>query len=377
MALGKRVVLHVGVPKSGTSFLQAGLHEHRERLLDLGVLNPTERKADVYHAALELRGQEAPWGHRPGSFDGTWARLCERARTFDGTTVMSHELLAPATPDQVARARAELGGVELHVVVTARDLGRQLPAAWQQGVKHGGRVSFADFLERTLDPARPTPRAQSFWRRQDLVDVLSRWGADLPPEQVHVVTNPPTGAEPRVLWERFLSVLGVDAGRVPLPRAGLNSSLGTTEVELLRRVNRVTRPRDPERFYNRMVNGYLVRRLRRLDSPRATTPLEALPTVRKIGEEWVAGIEEAGYQVVGDLEDLVSHEVPAEQVDPDAVPADEALDAAAATIIDLLHEVDRLRERLRSRPTVVKHVPAPHRPLSRRVVDRARRTLRR
>ena len=375
MPTGKRVVLHVGVPKSGTSFLQAGLREHRNLLRERGVLNAADQTASAYHAALEIRGQEAQWGHRPGAFDGTWSRLCERARAFEGTTVISHELLAPATPAQVARARAELHGIELHVVVTARDLARQLPAAWQQGIKHGGRVGFADFLERTLDPDRSHPKAQSFWARQDLGDVLSRWGDALPPEQVHVVVNPGPGADARVLWDRFLSVLGVHADQIPMPGDGFNSSLGTTQVELLRRVNNVVRPADQDGFYNRMVNGYLVRRLREHDSPRASTPPERLPVVRAICEDWVTRIEKAGYHVVGALDELLPRDLNEPTVDPDAVPTDEALDAAAATITELLHEVDRLRERLRSRPVVTRPAPAPPPPLPKRLAARARRTL--
>ena len=63
---------------------------------------------------------------------GSWAALCGRAREHPGTTVISHEVLAGATTDQVRAAIAPLAGLEVHVVVTARDLGRQAPAHWQE-----------------------------------------------------------------------------------------------------------------------------------------------------------------------------------------------------------------------------------------------------
>ena len=47
-----------------------------------------------------------------------------------------------------AAALAELASVadEVHVVVTARDLGRVLPSAWQQRVKMGARQPYRRFL---------------------------------------------------------------------------------------------------------------------------------------------------------------------------------------------------------------------------------------
>jgi hypothetical protein len=340
---GKRVFVHVGVPKSGTSFLQAGLWQNRKRLRSLGVLHPAQYPAQIRHATLEVLGTEKQWGYAPGSFDGSWAGICQRARRFDGSSIISNELLASATPEQVRRSLAELDGTELHIVVTARDMARQLPAAWQQRVRQGGRDSFADFLDRNLDSGRHPVKARGFWMRQDVPGVLARWGAGLPAEHVHLVTNPPSGSAPTVLWGRFLSVLGIAPDTVELPTGQANSSLGITAIEVLRRLNGVLRRSEHPRLYGRMVDGYLVDRLRQDPSARPNTPASLIPRFQETGRQWVAAIEDAGYDVVGDLSELVAADTTREDVESDRVTSEDALDVAVATIGELLQEIDRLR----------------------------------
>jgi hypothetical protein len=306
---------------------------------------------------------------------GTWARICQRARGFDGTSILSNELLSAATPEQVRRSLAELDGLEVHIVVTARDLARQLPAAWQQGVRQGARLSFAGFLERNLGSGRDTAKTRGFWMRQDVPDVLARWGAGLPAERLHVVMNPPSGTAPNVLWDRFLSVLGVAPETVELPTGTGNTSLGTTAIELLRRLNGVLSRAEHPRLYGRMIDGYLVARLREDSSPRPTTPRPLQQRFQDMGKAWVAAIEAAEYDVVGDLSDLVPPDPTREEVDPDTVTPDAALDLAVATIGDLLQEIDRLRTQGNAMAKLASRLPDGS--VVRRVAFKARGSLHR
>ena len=70
---------------------------------------------------------------------------------------------------------AGLAGSEVHLVYSARDLARQIPAEWQEGVKHQRKQRL-----RRASCARCRPRGARqpnmwFWRVQSLPDVLSRW----------------------------------------------------------------------------------------------------------------------------------------------------------------------------------------------------------
>ena len=116
----QRVVLHVGLPKTGTTYLQGLLAEQREDLRAGGVLYPFLRPGGMFHAAVEVRGSHAKFGLDPAEIAGSWAALCARAREHPGTTVISHEILGGADADEIAAALAPLDGLETHVVVTAR-----------------------------------------------------------------------------------------------------------------------------------------------------------------------------------------------------------------------------------------------------------------
>jgi hypothetical protein len=300
-----RVVVHVGVPKSGTSFLQATLRENADRLAEQGVWHPAQQHRGMFHAALELTGNHPGWGVPQKRIDGTWAELCREALRRGGTTVFSHELFSNVAAKDVGPALAHLDGADVHVVVTARDLARQLPAEWQEGVKHGRGLRFDSFLRRVLDPGRSHTHAQKFWRHQDIAEILDRWGGSLPPDHVHVVTCPPPGAPRDLLWKRFCSVADIEPGSVIFPAVGANTSLGVNAVDVLRRVNRRLRQGDAPPHLRRTVKQVLVNEaLRSDDSDRAATPTAVLPQLQAITDDWRKRIEETGYDVVGDLADL-------------------------------------------------------------------------
>lgn len=347
MATAKRLYLHIGTPKSGTSYVQAVLRENQDRLPALGFQYPSAYTAEMYHSALEVRGIADKWGVPEEKVTGTWARLCERARRFSGTTVVSTEFYAAATPEQVARVVREAHGLELHVVITARDMARQFPAAWQQGIKHGAKADYRTYQKQLMDNADSSPRAQSFWSLQHLPDIIERWSTGVPAERIHLVTCPPAGAPSSLLWERFCAVVGLDAGSIDPPTEAANTSLGVTEIELLRQLNHVVEKGEDYRFYGRMVNNYFVNQtLRTFTSPRPQTPPDLLPVFERLAEEWTAAIRASGCSVTGDLDDLRPTSPAREYVDPSAVPADEVITLAAASIRDLLKEVDRLQHRV-------------------------------
>jgi len=308
------VALHVGLPKTGTTHLQRLLADHREPLRGAGVLYPFLRPGAMFEGAVEVRGSATKFGLDPARVAGTWAALCERARGFDGTTVISHEVLGGATVEQVDAALAPLRGLEVHVVVTARDLGRQATAHWQEEVKLGATTSFADFERDQLraDTGRDAgPDAGGvrphFWHAQDFADALRRWGRGLPPERVHLVVNPPPGAAPSELWHRYADALGVDPALLdPLAAPAANPSLGAPEIALVRAVNRALGDRLEPGVRNLLVKrewaeGVLARR----DSPRPRTPAALRELLAAPTRAWVDEVRAAGYAVHGDLADLV------------------------------------------------------------------------
>jgi hypothetical protein len=345
---GGRVFLHVGVPKSGTSFLQATLRANADRLAERGVWYPTQQHRGLFHAALELTGNHPGWGVPQQRVAGSWAGLCEQARSRGGTSVFSNELFSNVKPADVPAALAHLDGLEVHVIVTARDLARQLPAEWQEGVKHGRGLRFDEFLSRVLDPDRSHTHATKFWRHQDLADILDRWGRHVAPDRVHLVTCPPPGAPRDLLWQRFCSVVGVDPSAATFPEVGANTSLGVTAVDVLARVNRRLRKGDAPPHLRRTVKQVLVNEALRSDgSERVSTPESLVPRLEEITAQWVSRIEATGYDVVGDLADLSPHLVSGGAAADHRVTPRASRDLAIDAVAVLTKEVASLRAEVR------------------------------
>ena len=356
--MAARVLIHVGLPKSGTTFLQTSLRENRKALREVDVLSPGGHER-MFLAAVDVRGTHKGWGRTREEVTGAWDDLCRRARAHDGTTVISHELLAAASPRQITAALSMLKGLEVHVVVTARDPARQAVAEWQEGVKHGRRLTFAQFRTRVLEDTGTTAGdgtadpdyAQRYRANQDLPAVLARWGKGLPPDRVHVVTCPPSHARPEVLWQRFAGVVGFDPERFPAagPESA-NTSLGVHEIDLLRRVNLALDGRLRQPGYGRVVKQlYAQRLLAAHDSPRPVVPAEMYDDLTVVAERWVKELDKAGYAVHGDLDELVpvaavsSRERSAQ---PDRVEPAAQVDVAAATTAELLVELASARQQV-------------------------------
>ena len=340
--MSQRVYLHVGAPKSGTTFLEASLDENKKALKEAGVLYPSGHQR-MFLAAVDVRGAHKAWGRTRAEVDGTWDTLCRKARKHDGVTVISHELLGAASLHQITEALTMLRGVEVHLVVTARDPVRQAAAEWQEGIKHGRRLTFEQFRRRVLDEAAETDYARRYRANQDLPAVLARWGGTLPESRVHVVTCPPPNADPQVLWERFCGVIGVDPTQFPAAGPGsANTSLGTTEIDLLRRVNVALAKRLVQPEYGRVVKQlYAQDILPGRRSARPVVPEEMYDDLAVVGERWAKEVDKAGYVVHGDLASLVPV-APAEPgPHPDDVDPRDGLESAVAATAELLVAMQR------------------------------------
>ncbi len=349
--MSERVLLHVGTPKTGTSYLQSVLFRNQRTLAGHGIAYPADRFDAHFLAALDL--MKMPWGGLQAEAVGAWDRLAEQVRDHDGTAIISHEILATASRSQVGRALESLGhrrdgqGAEVHVILSVRDLTRQIPAEWQENVKHRSGVSYTRFLRRIMNPARTSRVGSWFWGVQEIPDIVNRWGFDLPPERIHLVTVPPPGGPPDELWRRFAEAFGLGGVDLDLAAERANPSLGVPETALLRRINRaVNRELDPA-HYRPLVRELLAHRTlsQRTQTPRLALPPGVVEWVHEVETSYVEEIVRRGYHVIGDPADLIGHPVDAEDwADPDK-PAERQVSAAAVESIKaLLLETARLAD---------------------------------
>ena len=292
---------------------------------------------------------DLPWGGLERQAPGAWDRLAAEVRAWPGTSIISHEILGRASRISVARALDSLRGspddeAEIHVVYSARDLVRQIPAEWQENVKHRRTRTYASFLEALRDPERSTDVGSWFWGVQEVPDVLDRWGGSIPRERIHVVTVPPPGASKTLLWERFAGLFGIDPEEfTPTDRA--NASLGVPESTMVRRLNERLNNVLPNDHYRPLVRELLVHRnlSNHPGSPRLSLPPDEYAWASALGRSWVSELALRGYDVVGDLDDLVPGE-PQPFVDPDHCDEGAVAASAIEALAIMTGEAAKLRD---------------------------------
>lgn len=343
----ERFFLHVGSPKTGTTFLQDVLWSQRQKAQDQGLLLPLGSFNDHFLASVDLRGLSADERY-PARTAGIWSRLAEESLAWQGDVLVSHELFASATADQARTAVESLAGVDFHVILTARDLVRQIPAEWQEHIKHRSTLTFSEFVAGVLEGAES---ASWFWTVQDYAAICRRWATVVHPSKIHVVTVPARGGRPEVLWDRFAAVIGLDSRDFELGSTRANTSLNAEQTELVRRLNAQLGDRlglpGP---YPATVKDLLAQNLL-ADRPGTpiVLPADDRATAVQRGKEISAELRQLGVDVVGDLAELVPGAPPdtaGMTADPASVPDGVVLGEAIEALIELLDRFVKQRSTL-------------------------------
>ncbi len=350
--LARSVSLHVGVAKTGTSYLQRILFSNKERLRAAGHLYPGDSPHTHFRAALDLRGGSFK-GHSYDKARGTWPRLADEVRAFDGSAIISHEMFARTGTNGRTRVVSDLAVDDLQVVITARDLGRQIPAVWQENVKNRSENTYAEYLHAIFeqpseyDAEVADELANRFWRAHDLAGVAARWAKQVTPENVTIVTVPHDADDPDELWNRFREACRLPELDYEIPPGRENKSLGSAESEVLRRMN----AKFPERMswpqYEALVKGKFAVKV--LAAHRAHGPLDVPAAWREqtvaTAERQIERLSQQGYRVVGNLDELRPRFTGAANRSPDDLSQDELLDLT----VELLA---RVAEKTRGRQAV-------------------------
>ncbi|MCL8024946.1 hypothetical protein [Nocardioides bruguierae] len=327
--MAERVVLHVGLMKSGTTYLQ-GLLEHSSDLLaDQGVLFPGPTWDTQLRAVNDFLGL-------PHSRPGDWVALCERVAAHPGSVLLSMEFLANLGPARITKLLDDLGDAPVEAVLTVRDIGRSVPALWQETCKNRRTWSWSEYVDGVRHGDQGPGPGRHFWRRTSFASIASRWAAALGTDAVTVVTVPPPGADPDLLWSRFRAAAGLrDAAWRTPPRA--NESLGGASARLMKVLN--------ERSADLASEQYL-HRYKALAKYTLGTDREVEPRIGFTVPDWlhersrreVEALAATGVRVIGDLADLTPVDTVGE--DPDSLGTDALFEASLRALEALLREGD-------------------------------------
>lgn len=360
------IYLHIGSPKTGTTYIQDVLWANRVALKADGVLLPGKSRYDRVQAARDL----LKWDQVDGDLPKTWRQLANQVNRWPGrSAVISQEFLCGLSTDQIAAVVRSFPKSRVEIVLTTRDLARLVPAQWQTAMRQRRKWTldeYADAVAGGEGGKRGKMAARHFWRRQDYGPILQRWVDAVGLDHVRVITLPPSGGEPDELWNRFCRACHIDT-ETTTPGEVSHESLGAVSVELMRRLNvHPTIEAMPMRAYQKSVNGALSRRVlgkRRSREPGLTLPEAHRPWAEREASRIIGDIEVLGVEVIGDLDDLRPRQGNNPPLAPELVPVDELLEAAldglaglAAEHADLMKKLDRREEKAQSR---TKKVAAP------------------
>lgn len=348
--MSDRVYLHIGAPKTGTTYLQQVMNKNRQALRRAGVLYP-KVAGDAHHTALwDLRGlaERRDFGQ---DIRGHWDKVVQAAVEWDGpTTVLSSELFVYADAKLAARVLGAFSGSEVHVIYTARDLVRQVPAVWQERVKNRQTLPYEKFVADVLGKAK-TGMAKTFWNAQDAAAALERWSQGVDRRHVHVVTAAPSGAAPEELWNRFARVIGVDGRDFPADVPAVNTSLSVTAAELLRQFNLRHGQHMTILRYRKLVRRGLLDILTQAvhDESRLGLSVAERQALGVRARECVATLQSAGYDISGSWDDLLLSDVGGRGAGgrspgPGDVTDTEVVDGLLDVVFELLKYQRRLKE---------------------------------
>lgn len=329
-----RVLLHIGLPKTGTTYLQKVVWANRDRLESDGVFVPGFGHREHLWAALDL--QERPrLEKRHEKAPGSWDRLVAQASGQSRDVLLTHEFFCGASAAQATRAIEAFPDSEVHLVVTARDAASVVSAGWQESVKNGGTVDLASVIA-----GKKAGGPEFSMRTWDLAGVLKRWTRELPSERVHVLVMPGSGAPRDLHWRHFAEVLGVDPDGYELPTDTVNPALGIVQIELLRQVN-AHLPAYSAHDRGVWIRSYLAEDLLAgQPRERGGLPAEHLARFAELDRAATDLITARGFDVLGELSGLAPGEARATSGrEPTTVNEAELLESAARLVADIVADV--------------------------------------
>jgi hypothetical protein len=357
------VFFHVGAPKTGTTYLQHVLLQNKEKLAAAGVLYPYDDHGQSFRSMQDFRG--AGWGtQRASTFKGEWKAVADRAVAWNGhTVIISNELLGGASAERIAAGLSSVEPADIHVIFSARDFARQLVSDWQEHIKHKHEVTLEKFVDDLIELGldAPKPFGELFWGMHDAAYVLRRWAVAVPTQNIHVVTLPQPGAPKDTLWRRFCEATGLEASDYDAVTERANPSMGVAETELVRRMNASVQGM-PAENYDPLVRIQLAEHILGGQPPRLMLPTGRMDWVMERSRKLIDELKNAGYPVVGDLEELMPQPADHEgYVSPTALTEAELGPAAVRAATGLLQLAGRQRRHVTELQNLVDGVAPPKR----------------
>ena len=304
----KKLIIHPGFHKTGTTALQQALSEVRQELLESNFYYPHIAGNAHHRAAWSIIEKTWGWKNRGGRSTGAteWKKLERKLKKNKGTAIISSEFFSEADENQLANLAKQLEGVEVQIVFTWRPLPFMLASSYQQYLKYGLKKSYLEWLDSIFQVPGEAKFTPSFWKRNLHGDVVSKWTEVFGAENISLIAV--NEADPNFLYGSFSDLAGVPNGiiREPLHQE-MNRSLTFNESSLLLEINR-TYPKDLDwDSYEIFIRKGNIKALTgsaiyESSDEKILTPDWAIAKAAELNANSVAQIKSLGIKIVGDID---------------------------------------------------------------------------
>ncbi len=311
----RRLVIHAGFHKSGTTALQEAFDAQSDELRDCGVVYPNIGRKAHHRIAWALADKTWGWGKRGGEKTPRrkWDELAKSINSSDAETVLiSSEFFSELSGDGIRTIFSEIKNRRVEVVFTVRPLVKLLGSSYQQYLKYGTKADYTTWLHSVLDNPGESKINPTFWKRHFHGQVVARWADVLGANNVTVIVV--DESQPEFLFDSINDYLALPKGFLKAQETGSNRSLTMEEIALLIELNKRF-PKDREwNEYEIFIRDGYIRRLTdhvkpSLESGKLPTPKWAIDKGNEIGAQNKRELVATGAKIVGDIDSLDSAQV--------------------------------------------------------------------
>lgn len=312
----RRLIIHAGFHKSGTTALQEAFDAQSEELKAAGIIYPNIGRRAHHRVAWALTGRTWGWGKRGGEKTSIkeWEQLAKSINSSDEETIIiSSEFFSELDGDAIRKLFSDIKGRKVQAVFTVRPLVKLLASSYQQYLKYGIKADYEEWLHSVLDTPGESKINPTFWLRHFHGRVVGKWVDVLGSQAVTVIIV--DESHPEFLFDSINAYLGLPQGLLKSQDTGSNRSLTLEEIALLLDINRrFPQEREWDEYEIFIRNGY-IRTITDVVAPspqsgKLLTPQWAIDKGNEIGAVNKRELLATHARIIGDIESLDSARVP-------------------------------------------------------------------
>lgn len=312
----KRLIIHAGFHKSGTTALQESFALNRPLLREKGIFYPPIGTKAHHRVAWALTQKPWGWSKRGGEKTPAkyWDQMASRINSAkEETVILSSEFFSELDGEKIRKVRSDIKGRDIQILFTLRPLAKLLPSSYQQYLKYGITTEYEDWLHAILDKPGESKVSPTFWKRHSHGKVVAKWVDIFGKSNVTLLIV--NEAQPTFLFDEMNRVLKLPAGTINAAPSGSNRSLTMEEISLLLEINKqFPKDREWEEYENFVRAGYIKELTDFVppaaDKARLLTPQWAIDKANELGGSIKEELLTMGVKIVGDVNSLSDSLVP-------------------------------------------------------------------